>query len=88
MGVLVNYKFDDLSEDDVRLIGSAIGKLSIETGLVLHLKLQGQINAQEAAAVQAARADKAARDAAAREAMRAEIIKEIPPAPRRRKRRA
>jgi hypothetical protein len=48
MGVLVmKYKFEDLSEAEVILLGRAIGKLLIEEGVALHLKMQGQIIVQE-----------------------------------------
>lgn len=48
MGVLVKYRFENLSEADVVLIGKGIGKLSINDAGELHGKLQAQINMQEA----------------------------------------
>lgn len=47
MGVLVNYCFWDLSVNEVALLGEALGKLTLDRGIALHLKMQQQIIAQE-----------------------------------------
>lgn len=68
MGVLVKYKFEDLSEVDVIKIGKALGGLTIEEGVDLHQRLQAQIFAQE-------RAEKEMRQMAEREKLLAELSK-------------
>lgn len=49
MGVLVNYKFENLTSADVVLLGKAIGKLQVDEAADLHHRMQAQINAQEIA---------------------------------------
>lgn len=78
MGVLVKYKFEELSEADVVLIGKAIGRLSVEEGADLHHRLQAQIFAHEKAERDRVVAEQEAAVAAWRASEREKLMAEMP----------
>ncbi len=45
----MKYKLEELSADEIVLIGMGIETLTIKQGFALNLKLQSQVNAQEIA---------------------------------------
>lgn len=79
MGVLVNYLFEKLTADEVRLIGAGLDLLPHGKVGALAIKLQQQVFVQEKAVAEAAKAAEAQRLEEWRASERAKLKAESKP---------